>query len=160
MNRLDELWATGRMPLRDGLFRADGRSREAAVEGAGLEHFRLGGPIDLDGAGEAGTGDGPGEPDEPDGPDEPDEPGEPVPADIHVEAELPGGAGRVVGGGGSHGSEGFLARLGADGSVVWLMHLGRSNEFVRIAVDWPLATFTNNCGRSLALDLASPDFSG
>ncbi|MFE2345807.1 hypothetical protein [Kitasatospora cineracea] len=148
MNRLDELWATGRMPLRDGLFRADGRSREAAVEGAGLEHFRLGGPIDLDGAGEAGTGDGP------DGPDEP------VPADIHVEAELPGGAGRVVGGGGSHGSEGFLARLGADGSVVWLMHLGRSNEFVRIAVDWPLATFTNNCGRSLTLDLASPDFSG
>ncbi|WP_030463156.1 hypothetical protein [Kitasatospora sp. NRRL B-11411] len=154
MNRLDELWAAGRMPLRDGLFRADGRSREAAVEGADLEHFRLGGPIGLDGAGEAGTGD------EPDEPDELDELDEPVPADIHVEAELPGGAGRVVGGGGSHGSEGFLARLGADGSVVWLMHLGRSNEFVRIAVDWPLATFTNNCGRSLTLDLASSDFSG
>ncbi len=145
MNRLDELWAAGRMPLRDGLFRADGRSREADVEGAALERFRLGGPIEPDGAAEAGAGTG----DEPDGS---------VPADIHVGAELPGGAGRLVGGGGSHGSEGFLARLAADGSVVWLMHLGRSNEFVRIAVDWPLATCTNNCGRSLVLDLASPDF--
>ncbi|MFI9362353.1 hypothetical protein ACIG5E_15075 [Kitasatospora sp. NPDC053057] len=37
------------------------------------------------------------------------------------------------------------------------MHL-LSNEFVRIDVDWPLATFTDDCDNTLTIDLTAPDY--
>ncbi|MFB8201343.1 hypothetical protein [Kitasatospora purpeofusca] len=138
-NRLDDLWAEGRAPAWDGLFRADGRSRDAEVDGPHLTGFVLGEPADLD---ELMT----------------EDPEWTTSVGIFAEAELPGGSGRLYGGGGSHGSEGLFARFDADGRAVWLLHLSDSNEFVRIGVEWPLATFTNNLGESLTVDLTGPDF--
>ncbi|MFF4339098.1 hypothetical protein ACFY00_04040 [Kitasatospora sp. NPDC001540] len=140
MSLLDELWAEGWMPFREGLYRADGRARDADVEGPDLGVLRLGEPIDLA--------------------DMLDEDPNGLSAALAcAEAGLPDGRGRLVGGGGSHGSEGFVACLDTEGAVVWLLHLGESNEFVRIAVDWPTATCTNNLDRSITLDLTSPDYS-
>jgi hypothetical protein len=42
---------------------------------------------------------------------------------------------------------------------MWIVSLTRSNPFVRVAVDGSLATFTNNLGNSISLDLAGPDYS-
>ncbi|GLW67951.1 hypothetical protein Kpho02_02500 [Kitasatospora phosalacinea] len=140
MSLLDELWAEGWMPYWEGLFHADGRARDADVEGPGLEVLRLGEPIDLESMLD-------------------EDPNGLSGAVVHAEAGLPDGRGRLVGGGGSHGSEGFVACFDTEGAMVWLLHLGESNEFVRITVDWPTATCTNNLDRSITLDLTSPDHS-
>ncbi|MFC8723334.1 hypothetical protein [Kitasatospora sp. NPDC057198] len=140
MGRLDELWAEGWMPGGEGLFRADGRCRDAWVDGPDLAEFELGGPFELDGG----------------LPDDPEE--EAGSVGLHSRAELPDGAGHLAGGGGAVGSEGFAARFDAAGALVRLLHLADSNEFVRIAVDRPPATFTDNLDRSLVLDLTAPEF--
>ncbi|MFC8723333.1 hypothetical protein [Kitasatospora sp. NPDC057198] len=138
MNRLNELWAARRMPLRCGLFRADGTGREADCDGAELTRFALGEPFGPAAADRALA--------------------DHTSADVFAVAALPDGSGRLVGGGGSHGSDGFFARLGPRGELRWLVHL-LCNELVEVAVDWPTATLTNNCGNTLTIDLASPEFS-
>ncbi|MFF7454719.1 hypothetical protein [Kitasatospora sp. NPDC008115] len=132
------LWAAGEMPVECGLFRADGTGREADCDDAELTDFALGEPIDL-GALLA------------------KDPEWTACAYVFAEAALPDGSGRLVSGGGSHGSDGFFARLDFDGSLVWLVHL-LCNELVAIAVEWPLATFTNNCDNTLTIDVTGPDF--
>ncbi|MGW4802726.1 hypothetical protein [Kitasatospora sp. NPDC004272] len=133
---MDELWAEGRMPVRCGLFRPDGTGREADCDGADLTRFDLGEPLAPGAADSGGT----------------------AHADVLAEVALPDGSGRLVSGGGSHGSDGFFARTGAGGELRWLVHL-LCNELVEAAVDRSTATFTNNCGNTLTIDLASPDFS-
>ncbi|MET8703306.1 hypothetical protein ABZW10_31265 [Kitasatospora sp. NPDC004723] len=133
-----DLWQDGRMPVDCGLFCADGTGREADCDGAELTWFRLGDPIDMEALRTA-------------------RPGWSASADVFAEVVLPDGSGRLLSGGGSHGSDGFFARLDARGDLLWLVHL-LCNELVEITVDWPLATFTNNCDNSLTVDLSGPDF--
>ncbi|MEK2491036.1 hypothetical protein WN990_15890 [Kitasatospora purpeofusca] len=132
------LWAAGEMPIECGLFRADGTGREADCDDADLTGFALGEPLDLDAL-------------------MAEDPEWTACAYVFAEVSLPDGSGRLVSGGGSHGSDGFFARIDFDGNLVWLVHLF-CNELVAIAVDWPLATFTNNCDNSLTIDLGDPDF--
>ncbi|MFC8449041.1 hypothetical protein [Kitasatospora sp. NPDC057223] len=139
VSQLDEMWAEGWAPAWDGLFRADGRSRDADVGGPAVEDFTLGEPVDLD---ELMA----------------DDPEMVTSVSVFAEAALPDGSGHLCGGGGSLGSEGLLARFDADRRLVWLLHLSDSNEFVRISVDWPTAAFTNNLGNSIIIDLTTPDF--
>ena len=74
-----------------------------------------------------------------------------------VVAPLPDG-GSLTCGEGALGSFGFFARRDARGDVVWAVMLTVSNPFVRIDVDGTTATFTNNLGRSLSIDLTDPFF--
>ncbi|MFD7736054.1 hypothetical protein ACFV6F_37420 [Kitasatospora phosalacinea] len=109
MGRLEELWAVQRMPIRCGLFRADGTGREVDCDGAELTRFAVGEPFGPDAADPAASGW--------------------THADVVAEAVLPDGSGRLVGGGGAHGSDGFFARIGAGGELRWLVHL-LCNELV------------------------------
>lgn len=56
------------------------------------------------------------------------------------------------------GSEGFFARLDPDRNLVRLVFLSDSNPFVQAAVEGLLATFTNNLGNSITIDLDDSDF--
>ncbi|WP_218952433.1 hypothetical protein [Amycolatopsis anabasis] len=72
------------------------------------------------------------------------------------EVELPGGAGYLCGGEGSHGSEGFFGRLDADRKPVWIVFLADGNPFLDIAVHGDTATFTSTSGIAITLDLDHP----
>ncbi|MFB7944228.1 hypothetical protein ACFC6L_04855 [Kitasatospora phosalacinea] len=109
MGRLEELWAAQRMPIRCGLFRADGTGREVDCDGAELTRFELGEPFGPEAADPAASGS--------------------AHADVLAGAAPPDGSGRLVGGGGSHGSDGFFARIGAGGELRRLVHL-LCNELV------------------------------
>lgn len=141
MSRIVELWLAGEVPGWDGMYRADGSARVAGVDGVALSWFGLGPPLDLDALLRA-------------------EPDRVTSADIHPRglAELPDGSGYVCCGDGAHGSEGFFARLDADRGLMWVVALGDSNPFERVMLVGPLATFTNNLGNSLTVDLTAADF--
>jgi hypothetical protein len=141
MGLITELWPAGDAPAWDGLYWADGSARVAEVDGPGLSRFRLGAPRDL-AALLAG------------------DPGNLTAIAVHPRGvvELPDGSGRVCCGDGSLGSEGFFARLDADGNLVWPVSLGESGPFVRAEVAGSSATFINNLGNAFTLDLAAPEF--
>lgn len=137
-----QLWAEGLAPGWDGLFRADGSAR--AVElggGARLDWFDLGPPLDLD----AMLG---------------EDPDNVTHVDIlrGADVPIPDGSGYVCGGDGAHGSEGFFARLDKDRNLIWIAALTASNPFEKAEVRGRIATFTNNLGNSVTVDLDHPDF--
>ncbi|MFE4752556.1 hypothetical protein ACFRIB_20150 [Streptomyces mirabilis] len=141
MSRITDLWRAGVAPARDGLYRADGSSRDVEVDGARLSWFDLGAPLDLDAL-------------------LAEDPDNVTEIDIHPQgfAELPDGSGRVCCGEGAHGSEGFFARLDPGEHLVWIVSLRHSNPFERVTVDGTRAIFTNNLGNTVTVDLASPEF--
>ncbi|MFC4030753.1 hypothetical protein ACFO3J_04640 [Streptomyces polygonati] len=139
MSRISELWFAGEAPGRDGLYRADGSARVVEIDGAKLSWFDLGIPLDLNAL-------------------LAEVPDEVTEIDVSAEAELPDCSGYVCCGDGAHGSEGFFARLDRDRNLVWLVSLRDSNPFMKVAVDGSLATFTNNLGNSVVVDLAEADF--
>ncbi|MFF0482746.1 hypothetical protein [Streptomyces sp. NPDC004435] len=141
MRSIVDLWESGEVPDRDALYRADGVVREVHVDSAALSGFGLGAPLDLDELLR----------DDPDGL---------AAYDIHrgCWAELPDGSGFVCGGGGAHGSEGFVARLDADRRLVWVVRMGDSNPFERVELDGMTARFLNNLGNAIEIDLTAPDF--
>lgn len=144
---IEELWAAGEMPFRDGLYRPDDTALEAEAPGPGAYHpdagqpipFRLGGPLDVaralaeDGANEA---------------------------DPWFEAPLPDGPGWLTGGGGGMGNIGFLARLGPDRSLRWVLPLFHSNPFTGVRYEGAVAVVTNDWGNLLRLDLADAPLRG
>lgn len=58
----------------------------------------------------------------------------------------------------SVGVRGFFARLDQGRNLVWVVSLGESNPFERAVVRGSSATFTNNLGNSLTIDLTDPHF--
>ncbi|MFF3561836.1 hypothetical protein ACFYXS_17495 [Streptomyces sp. NPDC002574] len=141
MGLITELWLAGEVPAHDGLYRADGTALGVHIDGPRLSAFRVGEPFDL-AALLAG------------------DPELVTSADPHPRgtAELPDGTGYVCCGDGAHGSQGFFARLDSDGNLLWVVALGRSNPFVRAEAAGPHATFTNNLGHALTVDLTAPAF--
>jgi hypothetical protein len=130
-----ELLRAQMVPCEDGLFRRSGPSHRVSVDPQTLTRFRIGEPWDHD-----------------DWDPDPDANQELNPDPAAVVA-LPGG-GAVWAGGGDHGSYGFFARLDAAGDVVWAVMLTDSNPFEHAWVDGDVATFGNNLGRTLRIDLA------
>ena len=133
MSDITTLWSAARLPIEDGLYFADGRSYAVAVAGAGLrlvEAFDLGELLAED-------------------------PEWLTSIDITREIRVPGGY--AVAGEGSHGSEGFFARLAEDRSLVWVCYLSESNPFGELAVESSTLTATSTSGLSLSLPLDRPD---
>lgn len=145
---IEQLWAAGEMPFRDGLYRAaDDTALTLYVDGPGAYHpdagqpipFRLGGPIDVRHAIEE------------DGTTEVDTFFEtPLPP-------LPDGSGWLCGGGSGMGNIGYIARLDADRSLRWVAVMFHSNPFVGVHYEGGAAVFTNDWGNRLTLDLATLD---
>ena len=127
------MWQRGELPGWSGLYRADDSARAIETDGAALTRFRVGEPFDLAGRLAA-------------------DPDEMTEIDESARAPLPTG-GLVVSGEGAYGSEGFFARLDAAGELAWVVFLREGNPFHGIAVDWPHATFVNNLGNRVTVDL-------
>lgn len=143
MSRITELWLANEAPEWDGLFRADGSAREVEVDGPELSWLDLGAPLDLDAL-----------------LDEDPEALTTISPHPQGFAELPDGTGYVCCGDAALGSQGFFARLDRDKNLVWLVSLGDSNPFVRAEVEGSLATFTNNRGNAITIDLTDPAIHG
>ncbi|MEV4759344.1 hypothetical protein AB0J86_30205 [Micromonospora sp. NPDC049559] len=141
-SRIVQLWAEGLAPGRDGLYRADGSARAVELSGgARLDGFELGPPLALD----AMLG---------------EDPDNVTQIDIlrGADVPVPDGSGYVCGGDGAHGSEGFFARLDKDRNLMWIVTLTDSNPFEKAEVRGSTATFTNNLGNAVTVDLDHPDF--
>ncbi|MFE4213374.1 hypothetical protein [Streptomyces sp. NPDC056844] len=146
MGVVQRLWASGELPFRDGLYRADDTGLELYVDGPGAYHpdagqpipFRLGGPF---GVAEAIAEDGTTE------------------ADPCFESPLPDGSGWMTGGGGGMGNIGYLARLDADRSLRWVAAMWASNPFVSVRYAGTTAVLTNDWRNHLTLDLTDPALS-
>lgn len=145
MGVVEGLWVAGEMPLRDGLYRPDDTGLELHVDGPGAYHpdagqpipFRVGGPFDVAWA--------------------IDEDGTDV-VDTSFESPLPDGSGWMSGGGGGMGNIGYLARLDAYHSLLWVAAMFYSNPFIAVRYEGMNAVFTNDWGNQLVLDLMSPAF--
>jgi hypothetical protein len=137
-----QLWAKGLVPAWDALYRADGSARTVDMGGgAKLDWFDLGPPLDLDGLLN-------------------EDPDNLTHVDIHrcADIPIPDASGYLCGGDGAHGSQGFFARLDKDRNLVWIVALTDSNPFEKAQVHGRLATFTNNHGNSVTVDLDRPDY--
>lgn len=144
MTALDRLWAEYRLPLGDALhINADtsyGVSYEppdgASPETGKPYPLRIGDPFDLEAELEG----------------DPDETSE---VDGQRSLELPEG-GCLWAGEGSHGSEGFCARLTSDRSLVWAVFLTDSDPFTEIQLTGRTATFISTTGVVLTIDIDGP----
>ncbi|HET9138762.1 hypothetical protein [Actinophytocola sp.] len=138
-----QLWEDGATPAWDGIYWANGSARSVELVGeARLERLALGPPLDL----EAMLS---------------NDPDNLTHVDVvhGADVPIPDGSGYVCGGEGSHGSAGFFARLDRDRNLMWIVSLSCSNPFEAADVRDSHATFTNNLGYSLTIDLDDPDFS-
>jgi hypothetical protein len=136
MRTIDAVLRAGAVPGTDGFFRADGTSRRVEYGGPELPWFELGPPL------------------EPDAWDDDDI----EELDPAVLADLPNGQGAVCCGEGSLGADGFFARRDAAGNLIWVVFMTRSNPFCQVEVTGMAATFINNLGNSVVIDLNDPDF--
>lgn len=138
MNTLSELWNMGRLPIRDGLYISSGDAYSVQVAPVAPGGIEIVGSLDLDALLSA-------------------DPDWLTSIDITKEAEIEGGAGRLVAGEGSHGSEGFFARVDDDGNLRWVVYLEDSNPFIDISVSDDEATFTSSSGVSITVDINRPE---
>ncbi|WP_432125616.1 hypothetical protein [Streptomyces sp. bgisy082] len=133
---LSRLWREFELPAEDALHYADGRSYEVALDPAAPGGFTVLAPFDLGEALEA-------------------DPTRVSPVDGRAVADL-GERGLLWGGEGSHGSEGFLARLTADRALIWAVFFTESNPFERIRLSRNTAAFTSTSGFEVAVDIDDP----
>jgi hypothetical protein len=132
MTEIVRLWRDGRLPIEDGVFFADGRSFAVNVEGGRLvvvEEFDLAEVLAED----------------------PD-----WITSIDITREVVAPSGFVCAGEGSHGSEGFFARLDPDRELVWVCYLSESNPFDGLRVAEGKVTATSTSGVSITVDLDAP----
>ncbi|SNS00722.1 hypothetical protein [Actinacidiphila glaucinigra] len=141
MGLIAELWLTGLVPARDGLYRVDDAAFDVRIDGPGLPGFGIGEPFDV----AAGLAEDPGCVTE-------------VESHPRGVVELRDGTGYVCCGEGGHGAHGFFARLDSDGGLLWVVALPGSSPFELAEVEGRYATFTDNLGRSLSVDLAAAEF--
>ncbi|GAA4951834.1 hypothetical protein GCM10023205_11030 [Yinghuangia aomiensis] len=136
MTAIADLWARGQLPIRDGLYLADGRAYDFAVDAADPSGGRVGARFDLGVQLESSPEDV---------------------ANILTTARspLPDGGFLCVGEG-SWGGEGFFGKLAADGGIVWLVYLEFANPFSEIEVRGSQAVFRSTSGVriSVAADAA------
>lgn len=128
---------SGTVPATDGFFHRDGTVRRLTYDGPQLTRFKI------------GTSFVPAWEHDPD---------DIADIDWADRAVLASGRGSVCCGEGPLGSNGFFALLGQELAPVWVAFMTSSNPFVHVQVDGMLATFTNNLGHPVVIDLGLPGF--
>jgi hypothetical protein len=138
---LSQLWTNLRVPIEDALYLVDGSAYDVVPDPEAPGGFEIGERFDV---AEVLRDD------------------EDWMTDIDPmrEIELPAGAGYLVSGEGSHGSEGFIGRLDSAKKPRWLLFLADDNPFMDIKVHGDLATFTSTSGTTLTLDIDHPERGG
>lgn len=136
---IERLWLANNLPIKDGLYRADGAAYgvqvDASVEGGlrvlasfSLEEFLSQDPEWI------------------------------TWIDTTLEEQLPHGVGYLCCGEGSYGSEGFFGRLDQHKNLVWVVYIENSNPFVHISIGNSTATFISSEGVSITVDLRTLEF--
>lgn len=136
MTAIERLWEEWTLPIGDALHYADGRSYEVALTPAAPTGFTVLAPFDLDATLE-------------------DDPSWVSAVDGLAVADL-GERGLLWGGEGSHGSEGFVARLTTDRALIWALFFTESNPFDRIRVSGNVATFRSTPEIEISVDVDDP----
>ncbi|AYV28884.1 hypothetical protein EES41_19430 [Streptomyces sp. ADI95-16] len=136
MTAIERLWEDFELPIKDALHYADGHSWDVALDSAAPRGFTVLAPFDLD---EVLEGD----------------PSWVSSVDGLASVDL-GEKGLLWGGEGSHGSEGFIARLTVDRAPIWAMFFTKSNPFDRIRLSGNVATFSSTSGLEIELDIDDP----
>ncbi|MFB7177530.1 hypothetical protein ACFCYI_07500 [Streptomyces sp. NPDC056257] len=136
MTAIERLWEDYRLPIRDALHIADGHSFDVALDADAPGCLRVLAPFD------------PAEGLESD-------PSWVSSVDGLAEVDL-GSEGLLWGGEGSHGSEGFIARLTADRALIWAIFLQEANPFDRIRLSGNVATLGSTSGVEVTVDIDDP----
>ena len=127
---------SGTVPAIDGFFHRDGTVRRLAYDGPQLSRFKVGTSFmptwehDLDDLADI---------------------------DWTSSAVLASARGSVCCGEGPMGADGFFAFLDQELVPVWVVFMTNSNPFLHVQVDGMLATFTNNLGHPVVIDLSLPE---
>ncbi len=132
MAEIVRLWREEQLPVKDGVYFADGRSYAVEVVNGGLsvvEQFDLVEVLAED-------------------------PGWVSSIDINRKVAAPGGF--ACAGEGSHGSEGFFARLDAEEQLVWVCYLSGCNPFDKLVVEGGRLKATSTLGLTVTVDLNAP----
>ncbi|MFD5408766.1 hypothetical protein [Streptomyces nojiriensis] len=136
MTAIERLWVDLELPVKDALHYADGHSYAVALDAAAPKGFTVLAPFDLH---ELLEGD----------------PSWVSSVDGLAAVDL-GERGLLWGGEGSHGSEGFIARLTVDRALMWAMFFMESNPFDRIRLSGNVAAFSSTAGCGIAVDIDDP----
>lgn len=135
---LEELWHSGQLPIRDGLYTPSGVVHLLRMNDTTPGGIEIVDTSDIDSILSA-------------------DPDWLTSVDVTREAEIEGGAGRLLAGEGSHGSEGFFARVDEKNDPMWIVYLEESNPFVDISLDGSKATFHSSSGISVTVDINYPE---
>ena len=138
MSTLEKLWSTGRLPIRDGLYTSSGDAYSVQISDMAPGGLEILEKFDLDSMVEA-------------------DPDWLTSIDITREMEIDGGTCRLLAGEGSHGSEGFFARVDSCNNLKWVVYLEESNPFVDINISGNKAIFCSSSGVVIAVDIDRPE---
>ncbi|AUH44848.1 hypothetical protein [Streptomyces sp. CMB-StM0423] len=136
MSVIEDLWREFRLPIRNALHFRDGRSYDVVIDPDSPSGLRVRDSFDL--ADYVAS--------------RPDWTSE-VDGLASVERE---DGDLLWAGDGSYGSEGFVARLQSDRTVVWAIFFTDSNPFTEIRTSGPHATFLSTSGVKITLDVDDP----
>jgi hypothetical protein len=136
---IERLWLADNLPIRDGLYRADGVAYGVQVDASVEGGLRILAPFILE---EVLSRD----------------PEWVTSIITTLEKRLPHGDGYLCCGEGSYGSEGFFGRLDQHKTLMWVVYLENSNPFVNVSVSDTRATFISSSDVSITVDLEASEF--
>lgn len=136
MTAITELWKEFQLPIRDALHFADGQSFDVSLTPESSSGLTVQAPFDLNTM-------------------LAEDPSWTSSVDGLVEADL-GKRGLLWGGEGSYGSEGFIARLTTERSLVWAIFFMDSNPFDQIQLTNNVATFISTSTVEITVDIDDP----
>ncbi|MFJ1756581.1 hypothetical protein [Kitasatospora sp. NPDC088134] len=139
MTALARLWSREQLPIRDGLYTAAGGAFDVEVDPRAPGGLRVLDGFDVEEFLR-------------------EDPEWITSLTTTAEVELPAGAGYLCCGEGSHGSEGFFARLSPDHDLLWAVYLEESNPFVDLTVTGDRAVIRSTADVTIVLDLRSESF--
>lgn len=127
MSTISTLWANRNLPIRDGLYYADGRSYELTQDASAPLGIEIGPAFDLDSFLRA-------------------EPDWVTSIDVLKSVQINEAEGYLHCGEGSYGSEGFIAKTDGAGGLLWAVYMEYSNPFHEIKIVENLAIFRSTSG--------------
>ncbi|MEU1664511.1 hypothetical protein ABZ547_13010 [Streptomyces sparsogenes] len=136
MRDLERLWQDFRLPIRDALHLASGDSYDVTLASDEPSGWKVLAPFDVSEMLAR-------------------EPDWTSSVDGLISVELEQG-GFLWGGDGSYGSEGFVARLAPDRSLIWAIFFMESNPFEEVQLFDEIAAFTSTSGIKVTVDIDDP----
>lgn len=136
---IESLWLAENLPIRDGLYCANGTAYDVRVDSSVQGGLKVLDPISVE---EFMA----------------EDPDMVTSIDVTLKKPLPNNLGYAFCGEGSYGSEGFFGRLDQNNNLVWVVYLEYSNPFTDALIGDGEVTFHSSSDVSVTVDLKSPEF--